>query len=405
MKRSLIVGLLLMLLPLAIVSGQSARSRPAENSGKKSQKQETPAPTPEPQTKGTAADEPSGDDVVKVATDLVSFPVSVLDRRGRNIFDLQKEEFQIFEDGAQQEIAFFATTEKPFTVVLLLDISLSTRFKITDIQSAAIAFLDQLRPEDKVMVVAFAENVYTLSDFTSDRDQLRRAIRSTKFKDGTSIYDAFNLVTWRLERISGRKAIVMFTDGVDTTSRKSYLSENLREAEELDAIIFPIEFNTYADVKRMERQGTVDAGQSEPKTDGPLSLPKIDVEVNRDILNKPRKPANEPVSIGDEDQTISSSPGTTRAEYDRASKYLADLADRTGGKVEKATTLYDIENAFRRIAQGLRQQYSVGYYPPNIEKTGVPRKVKVKVTRPDLVVKSRETYTIGQPAGKNAKTN
>jgi VWFA-related protein len=403
MKRGLIFGLLVMLLSLANAHGQSARSRPAENSGKKAQKQETPAPTPEVQTpevqtKGTATNEPSGDDVVKVSTDLVSFPVSVLDRRGRNIFDLQKEEFQIFEDGKQQEIAFFATTEQPFTVVLMLDISLSTRFKITDIQSAAIAFLDQLRPEDKVMVVAFAENVFTLSDFTSDRDQLKRAIRSTKFKDGTSIYDAFNLVTWRLERISGRKAIVMFTDGVDTTSRKSYLSENLRAADELDAIIFPVEFNTYADVKRMERQGTVDAGQTEPKTDGPLSLPKIDVEINRDILNKPPKPKNEPVSIGD-DQTISSTPGTSRAEYDKASKYLADLADRTGGKVEKATTLYDIENAFRRIAQGLRQQYSIGYYPPDIEKTGVQRKVKVKVTRPDLVVKSRETYTI-KPAVK-----
>ena len=140
MKRSLIIGLLLVLLSLANAHGQSARSRPAENSGKKAQKQETPAPTPEAQTKGTAADEPSGDDVVKVSTDLVSFPVSVLDRRGRNIFDLQKEEFQIFEDGKPQEIAFFATTEQPFTVVLMLDISLSTRFKITDIQSAGSHF-------------------------------------------------------------------------------------------------------------------------------------------------------------------------------------------------------------------------------------------------------------------------
>jgi VWFA-related protein len=405
MKRSLIIGLLLMLLLLANAYGQSARSRPTENSGKKTQKQETPAPTPTPEPEIKSGNEPAGDDVVKVSTDLVSFPVSVFDRRGRNIFDLKKEEFQIFEDGKPQEIAFFATTEQPFTVVLMLDISLSTRFKITDIQSAAIAFLDQLRPEDKVMVIAFAENVFTLSDFTSDRDQLKRAIRGTRFRDGTSIYDAFKITIDRLKRITGRKAIVMFTDGVDTTSKKSYLNENLRDADELDAIIFPIEFNTYADVKRMERQGTVDAGQTPPKTDGPLSLPgDISVDVGRDNPRQERRnePRNEPVSIGD-DQVVSGSPGTSRAEYEKASRYLADLADRTGGKVEKATTLYDIENAFTRIAQGLRQQYSIGYYPPDIEKTGVARKVKVKVTRQNLVVRSRETYTIGEGPNKKAR--
>jgi Ca-activated chloride channel family protein len=405
MKHKSIIVLLLMLLALANVNGQSARSRPAENSGKKTQKQDapTPAPTPEPQTTG-ANTEPPDEDAIKVSTDLVSFPVSVLDRRGRNIFDLQKNEFQIFEDGQQQEISFFAATEQPFTVVLMLDTSLSTRFKITDIQSAAIAFLDQLRPEDKVMVIAFAENVFMLSEFTSDRDQLKRAIRGTRFRDGTSIYDAFETAVGRLQRISGRKAIVMFTDGVDTTSRRSHLSANLRDADELDAIIFPIEFNTYADVKRMERQGTVDAGQEPPKTDGPLSIP-IDIQVNRDILNKPPQQRNEPTTIGREDDTITASPGTSRADYDRASKYLADLADRTGGKVERATTLYDIENAFRRIAQGLRQQYSIGYYPPDIEKKGVPRKIKVKVTRPNLVVKSRETYTIGEAQTRKTRPN
>jgi hypothetical protein len=82
-----------------------------------------------------------------------------------------------------------------------------------------------------------------------------------------------------------------------------------------------------------------------------------------------------------------------------ARNYLADLAERTGGKVEKATTLYDIDSAFSKIAQGLRQQYSIGYYPPDIEKQGT-RKIKVKVTRSDMVVKSRETFTIGESKKK-----
>jgi VWFA-related protein len=401
MKKKLFLCLLLLLLMLAAAYGQSGKNRPGESGNqKKSAKQDAPAPEQTPQpgiTNNGTADDPQGEDVLKVSTDLVSFPVSVLDRRGRNVFDLQKEEFQIFEDDKQQEIAFFATTERPFTVVLLLDISLSTRFKITDIQNAAIAFVNQLRPEDKVMVVAFAEDVYLLSDFTGDRDQLKRAIRSTRFREGTSIYDAFDqVVKDRLRRATGRKAIVMFTDGVDTTSRKSYLNENLRDADELDAIIFPIEFNTYADVKRMEQQGTIDTPQNGPKTDGPLSLPNVIIDPDP---KKPEPRSNEPPPVST-DSTIGDNPGTSREDYERASRYLADLAYRTGGKVEKATTLYEIDNAFSRIAQGLRQQYSIGYYPPDTDKTSVQRKIKVKVTRPNLVVKARETYTIGETRKK-----
>lgn len=417
MKRSLFLCLLLLLLTLANTNGQSGKNRPGETgNNKKAARQETPTPTPPAQPENinkNAADEPGGgDEVVKVSTDLVSFPVSVLDRRGRYVFDLKKEDFQIFEDGKPQEVAFFATTEQPFTVVLMLDISRSTRFKITDIQRAAIAFVNQLGPQDKVMIVAFAEGVYVLSDFTSDRDQLKRAISGTRFKDGTSVYDAFDqVVNERLPRIQGRKAIVMFTDGVDTTSQRSYLNKNLRDADELDAIIFPIEFNTYNDVKQMDRQGTIETPPNGPKTDGPLSIPDININVDRDQ----KRPSNDPTSPSDttrrsndpstdQTDTVSQSPGTSLEEYQTASKYLADLAYRTGGKVEKATTLYDIDGAFSRIAQGLRQQYSIGYYPPNIEKTGVPRKIKVKVTRPDVVVKARETYTIGESQKKKRKS-
>ena len=383
MKKHIGLCLLLLLLGLTAASAQSGRSRPGDSGNGKKTGQPTPTPTPatapapnSPEiTNGASTD---GDEVVKVSTDVVSFPVSVFDRRGRYIFDLKKEEFQIFEDGKPQEVAFFATTEQPFTVVLMIDISRSTRFKITDIQTAAIAFVNQLRPDDKVMVVAFAENVLTLTDFTNDRDAIKRAIHTTRFTDGTSMYDAFKLTTERLQRVQGRKAIVMFTDGVDTTSRRSTLSENLSDSDELDAIIFPIEFNTYADVKRMERQG----GLNLPD-DGPLSIPGVVIDDDKHSKS------------GDSRDTMPPNPGTSPQDYQIASKYLADLAERTGGKVEKATTLYDIDSAFSRIAQGLRQQYSIGYYPPNIEKTGVSRKVKVKVTRPDLVVKARDTYTIG----------
>jgi len=392
MKRNPVLFLLLVLLALTTVYAQSGRNRTDDGDPKKaSKREETPAPTPQPPLVGV---DTGDEDVLKISTDLVSFPVSVLDRRGRYVFDLKRDEFQIFEDGKPQELTFFANTEQPFTVVLLLDISLSTKFQISEIQRAAIAFVNQLRPQDKVMVVAFAEEVYILTEFTSDRDQLKRAIRTTKFRSGTSLYDAFDFaINQRLQKMNGRKAIVLFTDGVDTTSKKSYLGENLRAADELDALIFPIQYDTYGDVKRMDRLGTIDAPQKGPQTGGPLPLPEVIIDDDPPDASQNGKP-----------QEDTKNPGTSAKDYKTAQDYLAALADRTGGRVEKADTLYDLEGAFGRIAQELRQQYSIGYYPPDIERTGTQRKIKVKVTRPNLVVKARETYTIGEPLKKKKKS-
>src|SRR5947209_18392132 len=115
-------------------------------------------------------------------------------------------------------------------------------------QDAAIAFLNQLRPNDRVIVVSFDDKIRVLSDPTSDRGVLRAAIRRTRTGDGTRLYDAVDLVIrQQLSPIQGRKAIVLFTDGVDTTSKHSSYRSTLAEAEELDAMIYPIEYDTYDD--------------------------------------------------------------------------------------------------------------------------------------------------------------
>lgn len=411
MKKIPVLSFLLVLLALTLaftpVSAQSGRTR--TDSGdpqKKGQREEKPAPTPSPTPDNNAADIPSDDNVLNISTDLVSIPVSVFDRRGRYVFDLTKEEFQIFEDGKQQEITFFANTEQPFTVVLVLDVSLSTKFKINEIQAAAYTFISQLRPEDRVMVISFDEQIHILSEFTSDREQLKRAIRTAKFGDGTSLYDTVELVMdERLKRVPGRKAVVLFTDGVDTTSRKSYLEENLRDAGELDALIFPIQYDTYADVRRMERQGGIDVKLPGTDKKAPQggALPPIIIDDDRtSTMDYPGKTSPNDQSSRDRraEDPVMQNPGTTAKDYEVAGKYLLELADRTGGRVYRADNLIGLGNAFESIARELRQQYSVGYYPPNLEKSGVPRKIKVKVTRPDLVVKSRDTYTIGDSPTK-----
>src|SRR5438477_645812 len=152
-------------------------------------------------------------DVVKVETTLISIPVSVMDRDGKYIPNLTKDDFHVWEDGVEQRVAYFASTEKPFTVALVIDTSASTRYKIEEIQDAAIAFVNQLRPDDKVMVVTFDDKI-RVQPATSDRNSLRNSILQTRIGSGTRLYDAVDqVINQYFNRVEGRKAIVLFTDG------------------------------------------------------------------------------------------------------------------------------------------------------------------------------------------------
>ena len=193
-----------------------------------------------------APQEVNEDEVVRVNTTLVTLPVSVMDRDGKYVPSIAQDEFRIYEDGVEQQLAYFATVEKPFTVALVIDCSTSTAFKTEEIQEAAIAFVDQLRDDDRVMVVGFDDKVHVFAEPTSDRRALRAAIRHTHNGGNTSLYDAIDFVIHqRFNRIDGRKAIVLFTDGVDTSSQRASYESNVRDAEELDALVYPIEYDTY----------------------------------------------------------------------------------------------------------------------------------------------------------------
>ena len=220
------------LLPsLRNISGQDAEVLPANQKGGAAASQIEPE---------------NGEEVLKVDTNLVTIPVSVFDRNGLYIPNLRQSDFKIFEDGKEQEIAYFGTTDKPFTVILLIDTSPSTEYKIEEIRRAAIAFVDQLKSEDKVMVIEFDENIHVLTEITGDRLRIYKAIGKADFGYGTSLYEAVDFsLRKRLSAIEGRKAIVLFTDGVDTTSRRAGYDSTLGLAEEADALVFPIYYNTF----------------------------------------------------------------------------------------------------------------------------------------------------------------
>src|SRR5260370_18607343 len=123
---------------------------------------------PKTSSKDAGPEDVDEGDVVRVETTLISVPVSVMDRDGKYIPDLRKEEFRVWEDGAEQQVAYFASTEQPFTVVLMIDTSGSTRFKLREIQNTAIAFVGQLRAYDRLLHVSLNHKIKDLSRPTND---------------------------------------------------------------------------------------------------------------------------------------------------------------------------------------------------------------------------------------------
>jgi hypothetical protein len=172
MKNSiLILGLSLMTIAVQVASAQTRPRQVGEA---------TPKQSPSASSDQKSRTEAGQDlDVVRIDTNLVTVPVSVVDRDGRYISDLQRQDFQIAEDGIEQEVAYFITVEKPFTVVLLLDTSASTWSKLDQIKDAAKVFVEQLRPDDQVMIISFGTGVKVQSQPTTDRQKIRKAIEGT----------------------------------------------------------------------------------------------------------------------------------------------------------------------------------------------------------------------------------
>lgn len=400
MKRPVFASLLLVSLIFALAF--SANFSAAAQSGRRAQPTPTPAPGQKPATAPPAnqpqqqPETPDDSGTIKIDTSLVSIPVTALDHGGRYVPFLKKEDFRVYEDGIEQEVADFTPVTMPLHVVLLLDVSRSTAFKHEDIQAAAIAFVEQLRDDDQVMVVSFDDRVYVDSEFTSNRARLRRAIYGTRIGGGTSLYEAVDLVvSERLKRIEGRKAIVLFTDGVDTTSKGVRARDTLEAVEESDVVVFPIQYNT---------EGQVQGGYGGQRN--PNGLPPIIGWPQPRGGGGRRRPLVEMLPWGNAQFPNGQWPsqrGPQQDQYRQAGEYLRQLADRSGGRLYRAETLGNVQSAFASIAEELRYQYALSYYPTNTAQDGTYRRVRVQAKLPNVVIRAREGYRAkGTPDGKDS---
>jgi Ca-activated chloride channel family protein len=364
-----------------------------------------PAPTPEAgppagqdrQPRRTPqGEEVDEDDVVRVNTSLVSVPAVVTDRTGKPLTGLRAENFLVYEDGRPQKLASFATTETPFEVALLLDTSGSTRAEVGLIRRAAHAFVEALRPGDRVAVLAFSTKqegdarlaaVEVKAGLTDDREQLEEAIDAVGASNGTPFYDGLERVAREIFReppsdeMRGRRALVALTDGVDSTSESDF--EEARERlKGAGLVAYFVQVNTEEYVEERLMQDCED--------DGALRLSRAQLQRYRRVV-APRAEAADFANfcrMGQFERMHIS-----RTLYQLARQEMNQLARDSGGKTFPVADLRDARRAFRQVAEEIGTQYSLGYYSSNTARDGSFRAIRVQVRGvKDAQVRAREGY-------------
>lgn len=303
----------------------------------------TPAPA------STAPEEIAEGDIIRVDTELVSVNVSVVDRgTNRGVSDLTKDDFRLYEDNVQQQIAHFESASAPFNLVLLIDLSGSTAKVVELIKAAALHFVEAARPFDRIGVITFAGGQVVVSPLTNDHQALRQRINAIQKPDGsTRLYDSLAFAmdeVFREAKDSRRNAIVVISDGMDSvlpnvTGEGSTLpyEELVRRVKEFDGVVYSIWVKTQSYV--------------------PLSI--LDIQ-------------QETWDLGHDD--------------------MKDLADVGGGAFYECTSLADLAGSYDRVVADLGTVYTLSYRPTNKVRDGSWRTIRVNVNRPNAVARGKRGY-------------
>lgn len=331
---------------------------------------------------GTSAGNDPGGYRVRVNVEWIYLNASVRERNSnRSIPDLRKEDFQVYEDGVRQTVGRFSTTESPFHLLLLLDVSGSTEEYLGLIKEASIEFARQMGPDDRIALATFNSTLRLRQDFTNDRDAVIDQIRRVRSGGGTAFYDALmHSVRDYTNRIEGRKAIVVFTDGVDNQLQgnaadgsTTRFSDLYREIQESEALIYTIFLDTGG-------PGSVYGGSG--RRQGSV------IDILEDIMRGRAPSTRGPRSGGSR---------SGRSEIEEARTQLESIAEQTGARMYSPNRIEDLSYAYREIADDLRVQYTLGYNSSNGIKDGKWRRIKVSIAnRPELEVRTRKGYYAGE---------
>ena len=286
-------------------------------------------------------------DVIKTETNLVSLNVSVFNSKSKTLVgSLTKEDFRVQENGQEQTVTYFASTDVPFDLVLLVDLSGSTENKRGLIKQSTLRFIDAARPTDRLAIVTFSGSPNVVSPLTLDRAQLKASVANMEGVGGSNVWDA---VKFALDEVVGpkslerRRAVVLMSDGVDGDLLRPGLTEGSN--------------TTFADLLEEVRQ-----------TDT-LIVP-IYLDTEEDYGNPYEKQA-----------------------YENARRTLSLLADESGGRYYRARKLSDLNGVYEQVINDLGKVYSLGYKPTNATRDRTWRWVQVSIANnPDLVARTRPGY-------------
>jgi VWFA-related protein len=331
------------------------------------------------------------------ATQTVRVPVSVLDKSGRPLTGLRGADFRISEEGKRQEVTLFSGERQPLRLALALDVSGSMQNKIRQVERALRYFIDLLEPADQIMVITFNDEVRVVQGFTSDRALLGRVLDALQPVGGTALFDAAYEAIQRVGRNPAEsKAVVLVSDGVDTTSVTTF--QALRElARRTEVPVFSI---------GLEGGGLLRNFTSPPRRPGPPGGWPGGGGRGRPPVGGPGRLPGGPGGWPGGGGSGGGPPGRGRADFDAGP--LLELADETGGRAEILSGFerYEhyspdsdspsggrLQSAVESIAMTLRFRYLIGYEPPQ-GKHGW-RRIDVEVDQPSAVARARKGYYAG----------
>jgi Ca-activated chloride channel family protein len=278
------------------------------------------------------------DQTFRVRVEMVTLPVVVTDLTGLTVKNLNKEDFRVSEDGVPQEIAGFAAVEEPISVALMLDASGSTAVELRRIQDEAIRFVNTLRPADSIAILSVASEVKLLEQFNIYHKKNPDKIRQVRSGGLSAVYDGVAVALENVLKIEpGRKALIFFSDGVDNRSETTR-EDTMELARQTEAPIYCVYFNT-------------------------------DPYRNLHPSRRPKLP-----------------------DYAAGREYLRELAGFSGGLFLDASQLDNLGSVFRRIAEDLSSQYSIGYYPKNVKHEDTFRRIEVRVQIPGHRARTKQGY-------------
>ncbi len=299
----------------------------------------------------------------------VTVPLIAGDANGDRLSDFSVRDVRLYEDDLEQPIDRLVGPGEPMDVALLVDTSRSTDGNLRPVEEAALTFMASLPEEARVLPVSFADEVFVQAEFTSDRSRLRRALVQMSAGVGTRLYDALNLVSVdRLAAGSARKAIVLLTDGLDTRSR---LADGPGAVAAIDRLGLPVYAIQYGRATR------------------PLA-PAFGAswgERNDDHVPLPRTPPV-PLMV----LLLPEDARDSEAFFARATAYLRDLSEWSGGRFVRTDTPAGLADALSEISRDLHLQYGVRYRPSNQARDGRLRRIRIDVRRPHVQVRARSRY-------------